>query len=54
MREVEFHRSIEAVTAAEWNALGAAANPFTRHEFLLALEQTQLRRRATAAGSRAI
>ncbi|MFI4877811.1 MAG: GNAT family N-acetyltransferase [Steroidobacterales bacterium] len=41
MREVEFHRSIEAVTAAEWNALGAAANPFTRHEFLLALEQTQ-------------
>ncbi|HYM27256.1 MAG TPA: GNAT family N-acetyltransferase [Steroidobacteraceae bacterium] len=41
MREVEFHRSIEAVTAAEWNALGAGANPFTRHEFLLALEQTQ-------------
>ncbi len=38
---VEFHRSIEAVAAAEWNALGADANPFTRHEFLLALEQTQ-------------
>jgi len=39
--KAEFHRSIEAVPAAEWNALGAAANPFTRHEFLAALERTQ-------------
>jgi len=39
--KIEFHRSIDAVAAAEWNALGAGANPFTRHEFLLALEQTQ-------------
>ena len=34
-----FHRSIAAVAPQEWNALGAAANPFTRHEFLLALER---------------
>jgi hypothetical protein len=36
----QFHPSIQAVTAREWNALGAGANPFTRHEFLAALERT--------------
>jgi predicted N-acyltransferase len=36
----EFHRSIGELDPGEWNALGAGANPFTRHEFLLALERT--------------
>ena len=35
----EYHRSIEELGAAQWNALGAADNPFTRYEFLAALEQ---------------
>ena len=30
---------IDAVAAADWNALGAAPYPFLRHEFLAALEQ---------------
>jgi predicted N-acyltransferase len=34
----EYHRSIHDLHAAEWNALGAADNPFTRYEFLAALE----------------
>jgi len=38
--QVEFHPSIERLRAAEWNALGAADNPFTRHEFLAALERS--------------
>ena len=36
----EFLPSIAALGASEWNALGAAASPFVRHEFLLALERT--------------
>jgi uncharacterized protein len=36
----EFHRSIQHLSAAEWNALGADQNPFTRHEFLAALERS--------------
>jgi uncharacterized protein len=40
MEKPEFHRSIQGLSAAEWNALGAGANPFTRHEFLAALERT--------------
>jgi uncharacterized protein len=39
--KAEFHHSIGAVAAREWNALGADANPFTRHEFLAALERTR-------------
>jgi uncharacterized protein len=39
-QRVEFHRSIQALAQQEWNALGASANPFTRHEFLAALERT--------------
>jgi predicted N-acyltransferase len=39
--KAEFHASIQALPAQDWNALGAAANPFTRHEFLSALERTQ-------------
>jgi len=35
------HHSIEELEAAEWNALGAADNPFTRHEFLAALEHSR-------------
>jgi predicted N-acyltransferase len=38
--QAEIHRSIEALDARHWNALGAGRNPFTRHEFLAALEQT--------------
>lgn len=33
------HRSIHEIAAAEWNAL-AGANPFVRHEFLAALEDS--------------
>ncbi|MBS0377602.1 MAG: GNAT family N-acetyltransferase [Proteobacteria bacterium] len=36
----QIHSSIQELPAAAWNALGAAANPFTRHEFLAALERT--------------
>jgi uncharacterized protein len=36
----EFHRSIQGLSPLEWNALGAADYPFTRHEFLLALERS--------------
>jgi predicted N-acyltransferase len=39
--QAEIHRSIEALDPAEWNALGAGANPFTRHEFLACLERTE-------------
>lgn len=35
----EFHSSIQQVKPEHWNALGAADNPFTRHEFLAALER---------------
>jgi predicted N-acyltransferase len=38
--KAEFHRSIQGLGAQEWNALRAAENPFTRHEFLAALERT--------------
>jgi len=40
MDRPEFHRSIHSLAAREWNALGAGANPFTRHEFLAALERS--------------
>ena len=31
---------IAALPAREWNALSDGANPFVRHEFLLAVERT--------------
>jgi predicted N-acyltransferase len=34
------HRSIDALDARQWNALGGAESPFLRHEFLAALEHT--------------
>src|SRR5215469_1404988 len=37
----EYHDSINELRAAEWNALGAADNPFTRYEFLAALEHSR-------------
>jgi predicted N-acyltransferase len=37
----EYHHSIHELRAAEWNALGAADNPFTRYEFLAALERSR-------------
>src|SRR5215831_20395979 len=43
----EFHRSIHALPAREWNALGAGGNPFTRHEFLAALERAHCIGRGT-------
>ena len=36
----QIHDSIAGLDPAAWNALGAAANPFVRHEFLAALERT--------------
>jgi len=39
--QAAFHRSIEELEPRQWNALGAARNPFTRHEFLAALERTR-------------
>jgi predicted N-acyltransferase len=36
----EFLPSIAAIEARQWNALGAAASPFLRHEFLAALEHS--------------
>jgi uncharacterized protein len=41
------HHSIEELSAAEWNALGAAENPFTRHEFFAALEHSHCVGRAS-------
>jgi len=38
--KAEFRRSIHELEAQQWNALGAECNPFTRHEFLAALERT--------------
>jgi uncharacterized protein len=37
--QAQFRRSIQELSAREWNALGAGANPFARHEFLAALER---------------
>jgi hypothetical protein len=37
----EYHHSIHGLRAAEWNALGAADNPFARYEFLAALEHAR-------------
>ena len=39
--EVRFHESIAAINAQDWNRLAGDSNPFTRHEFLHALEQHQ-------------
>jgi len=38
---MELHRSIHGVPQREWNALGDRHDPFTRHEFLAALERTR-------------
>ena len=38
MNRTEYRHSIGELDAAQWNALGAADNPFTRYEFLAALE----------------
>jgi predicted N-acyltransferase len=43
----EFHRSVHALPAREWNALGAGSNPFTRYEFLAALEHAHCIGRGT-------
>ena len=36
----EFRDRIDRIGAAEWHALGADHHPFTRHEFLAALEHS--------------
>ncbi len=38
--QVSIIDSLEKISASEWNALAGDANPFLRHEFLLALEAT--------------
>jgi uncharacterized protein len=38
--KAQLHSSIRDLSARDWNALGAGGNPFTRHEFLAALERT--------------
>ena len=40
MEKLEFHRSIQGLGRRDWNLLGAGDNPFTRYEFLAALERT--------------
>ena len=47
MDRPEYHHSIHELPAAEWNALGAADNPFTRYEFLAALERSRCVGRGT-------
>jgi hypothetical protein len=37
----DYHPSIHSLPEAEWNALGALDNPFTRYEFLAALEHSR-------------
>lgn len=39
--EVRFHQSIAEINAEEWNRLAGTSDPFTRYEFLHALEQHQ-------------
>ncbi len=39
--QTDCHHSIEELGAAQWNELGAADHPFTRYEFLAALEHTR-------------
>lgn len=36
--KIRHHTSFASINAADWNALHGTANPFLRHEFLLALE----------------
>jgi len=43
----QYHHSIHELPAAQWNALGAADNPFTRYEFLAALERSRCVGRGT-------
>src|SRR5580658_3345946 len=46
VERIELHRSILSVPQRDWNALGGG-DPFTRHEFLAALERTQCVGRAS-------
>ena len=39
-RQIQLAKNIETVDAEQWNRLAGDQNPFLRHEFLLALEQT--------------
>jgi predicted N-acyltransferase len=41
VNRTDCHHSIEDLGAAQWNALGAGDNPFTRYEFLAALEHAR-------------
>jgi predicted N-acyltransferase len=40
LREARFLDSIAQIDAASWNAMAGAAQPFLRHEFLLAMEES--------------
>lgn len=37
--DIRLHSSLEAIEPAAWNRLAGTANPFLRHEFLVALER---------------
>ena len=39
-RSVTVHQHIAEIPAADWDATGAGANPFTTHRFLAALEDS--------------
>ena len=39
-RSVTVHQHIAEIPAADWDATGAGANPFTSHRFLAALEDS--------------
>ena len=41
MREVKIHSKIEEIPKEQWNNLVVNNNPFTKHEFLKALEDHQ-------------
>ena len=50
----QFLNSIAEIRAGEWNALAGDGQPFLRHEFLLALEQSGCATPATGWGPRHI
>ena len=52
-RALDFSTASPQVDAADWNALAGCAQPFLRHEFLLALEESGCAVRAHRLGARA-
>jgi predicted N-acyltransferase len=52
--DVRIARSLAGVDAADWNALPGTSQPFLRHEFLLALEESGCATPATGWDARHI